>query len=138
MVDGASTVLPLLVVAAALKDPQGRVLLQRRPAGKAHAGLWEFPGGKVEPGETPEAAMVRELAEELGITVDVAALEPATFITAPVGGRPMLLLLYRAHAWAGTPQPLEAVALDWVHPADMAALPMPPADYPLAAHLARA
>ena len=127
----------MIVVAAVLRDDDGRVLLQQRPAGKAHAELWEFPGGKVEPGETPEAALSRELGEELGIVVDPAALTPVTFASVAAGGRPMLLLLYRAGAWSGTPAPLEAAALAWVRPADMAALPMPPADYPLAEHLAR-
>ena len=130
--------LPIIVVAAALSHADGRVLLQQRPTGKAHAGLWEFPGGKVEPGETPEAALARELAEELGIVVDPAAIEPATFVSVPAGGRTLILLLYRVCAWTGTPQAFEAAALAWVAPADMARRPMPPADYPLAAHLARA
>ena len=128
----------MIVVAAALRDVDGRILLQQRPAGKAHAGLWEFPGGKVEPGETPEAALVRELAEELGIVVDPAALQPVTFASVPAGGRTLILLLYLVRAWTGTPRALEAEALAWVVPADMAHWPMPPADYPLAAHLARA
>ena len=129
---------PLLVVAAALTHADGRVLLQRRPSGKAHAGLWEFPGGKLERGETPVAALVRELVEELGIAVDPAVPEPVTFAVGTAGARPLILLLYRVRTWIGTPRPLDAAALAWVHPADMAALPMPPADYPLAAHLARA
>jgi 8-oxo-dGTP diphosphatase len=122
------------VVAAALLDGEGRILLQRRPPGRAMAGLWEFPGGKVEPGERPEAALVRELAEELGIEVDGKALAPAAFASAdsPEGtGGHMLLLLYLCRDWSGEPRALDAAALAWVRPADMAALPMPPADEPL-------
>ena len=129
---------PMLVVAGALALADGRVLLQQRPEGRQHAGLWEFPGGKVEPGETPEAALVRELGEELGIRVDPAALSPAAFVTAPLPGRTLILLLYRVAAWAGEPRALDAAALAWVPPAAMAAWPMPPADYPLAAYLAGA
>jgi 8-oxo-dGTP diphosphatase len=118
-------------VAAALLDGEGRILLQRRSPGRAMAGLWEFPGGKVEPGERPEAALVRELAEELGIEVDDKALTPAAFASADNGGRHMLLLLYLCRDWSGEPRALDAAALAWVRPADMAALPMPPADEPL-------
>ncbi|HYE28686.1 MAG TPA: (deoxy)nucleoside triphosphate pyrophosphohydrolase [Allosphingosinicella sp.] len=124
----------LTVVAAALADGEGRVLLQQRAPGRAMAGLWEFPGGKVEPGERPEAALIRELAEELGIVVDLAALTPAAFASAdsPDGtGRQMLLLLYLSREWRGEPRPLDAAELAWVRPADMRALPMPPADAPL-------
>lgn len=121
----------MTVVAAALIDGEGRVLLQQRPAGKQMAGLWEFPGGKVEPGEAPDEALVRELAEELGITVDPAALAPVTFASAASGDRHLLLLLYRAARWTGEPEALEASALAWVRPGEMAALPMPPADVPL-------
>ncbi|HVF93930.1 MAG TPA: (deoxy)nucleoside triphosphate pyrophosphohydrolase [Sphingomonas sp.] len=128
--DGAAAGL-LLVVAAALTDPEGRVLLQQRPPGKHLAGLWEFPGGKIEPGETPEAALVRELREELGIAVNAAALTPVTFASAAAGSRHLILMLYRVETWAGTPQPLDATALRWDHPAAMHALPMPPADVPL-------
>jgi 8-oxo-dGTP diphosphatase len=121
----------LVVVAAALVDCERRVLLQQRAPGRAMAGLWEFPGGKVEEGERPEAALARELAEELGIGVEPAALTPAAFASADNQGRPMLLLLYLCREWSGEPQPLDAAALDWVRPADMAGLPMPPADAPL-------
>lgn len=124
----------MVVVAAALVDRGGRVLLQRRPPGRSLAGLWEFPGGKVEEGERPEAALVRELEEELGIAVDPAALAPACFASAgsPGGaGRHMVLLLYICREWRGEPQALDAAALIWVRPKDMAALPMPPADGPL-------
>jgi 8-oxo-dGTP diphosphatase len=121
----------LIVVAAALADGEGRVLLQRRREGRHMAGLWEFPGGKVEPGERPEGALVRELAEELGIAAEGTALTPAGFASADNGSRHMLLLLYLCREWRGTPQALDAAALQWVYPADMAALPMPPADAPL-------
>ena len=121
----------LTVVAAALVDGDGRVLLQRRAPGRAMAGLWEFPGGKVEPGERPEAALVREIEEELGIGVETTALTPAAFATADNAGRHMLLLLYLCREWSGEPRALDAAALAWVRPADMAALPMPPADEPL-------
>lgn len=125
------------VVAAALTDADGRVLLQRRPAGKQLANLWEFPGGKIEPGESPEAALVRELAEELAIRVDPAALVATTFASANLGERHLLLLLYVIREWQGRPQPLEASALAWVRPQDMAGWPMPPADVPLVAMLRR-
>ncbi|OQW72639.1 MAG: NTP pyrophosphohydrolase [Proteobacteria bacterium ST_bin13] len=119
------------VVAAALVDQDGRILLQQRPAGKELAGLWEFPGGKIETGESPEAALIRELAEELGISVSTACLAPATFASAPLGDRHLLLLLYVCRKWEGIPRAIEASALKWVRPVEMHALPMPPADRPL-------
>lgn len=119
---------PMMVVAAALIDGAGRVLVQQRPAGKALAGLWEYPGGKIEPGETPETALVRELAEELGIMVVPADLVPVTFATGPAGAREMILLLYACRRWAGEPQMLDAAALAWCDIAALRALPMPPAD----------
>lgn len=123
---------PLLVVAVALVDADGRVLLQQRPEGKSMAGLWEFPGGKIEPGESPEAALVRELAEELGIDVAAACLAPATFASATTDDeRHLLLLLYVCRKWTGVPRSLEGGALRWERPAAMFALPMPPADLPL-------
>ncbi len=122
---------PLIVVAVALVDADGRVLLQQRPEGKAMAGLWEFPGGKLEPGETPEAALVRELEEELGIITHHSCLAPATFASAPLDERHLLLLLYVCRKWSGTPQLHHASAMRWVRPAEMFSLPMPPADLPL-------
>jgi 8-oxo-dGTP diphosphatase len=127
----------LTVVAAALADSEGRVLVQRRAPGRAMAGLWEFPGGKVEAGERPEAALARELAEELGIAVEEAALAPAAFASADNGGRHMLLLLFLCRRWRGVPAPLDATALQWLRPAEMAGLAMPPADEPLVAALER-
>ncbi len=123
----------MLVVAAALIDGYGRCLMQQRPHGKRHGGLWEFPGGKVEPGEHPADALVRELAEELAIEVAVAALEPVGFAT----DMPVTMLLYRCTAWHGAPLALAAEALRWDAPEALAALPMPPVDVPLLAALAR-
>lgn len=125
----------LFVVAAALADAEGRVLLQQRLPGRQMAGLWEFPGGKVEEGERPEAALRRELAEELGIEVDAAALSPAAFASAELGERHLLLLLYLCREWKGSPRPLDAAGLKWVRPSEMAAEEMPPADRPLIAAL---
>ncbi|MGZ8313378.1 MAG: (deoxy)nucleoside triphosphate pyrophosphohydrolase [Allosphingosinicella sp.] len=125
----------MTVVAAALVDGARRVLLQQRAPRRAMAGLWEFPGGKVEPDELPEAALVRELREELGIEVAADALVPAGFASAPVGERHMILLLYVCRTWSGTPQPLDASALKWLTPAEMEAGEMPPADRPLIATL---
>jgi 8-oxo-dGTP diphosphatase len=125
----------MLVVAAALIDDAGRVLVQQRPPGKVMAELWEFPGGKVEPGETPEAALVRELDEELGITVDAARLHALTFASAPLADRHLLLLLYVCRDWVGEAQALDATALAWHAPAALRALAMPPADLPFIAAL---
>ncbi len=127
----------LLVVAAALVDPNGRVLVQRRPPGKPMADLWEFPGGKVEPGELPEAALARELREELGVTVSPAALVPAAFASEALGERHLLLLLYTLRAWEGVPESRHATAIDWLRPAEMRGLAMPPADLPLIGLLER-
>ena len=128
----------VLVVAVALQDPQGRVLMQRRAVGRQHAGLWEFPGGKVEPGESLPTALAREIAEELGLELDPAVLEPVGFAAdTGAAGVPLLILLYRAGSWAGTPRCLDAADLGWFALADLPGLAMPPLDYPLAAALAR-
>jgi 8-oxo-dGTP diphosphatase len=133
--DGARRLLP--VVAAALVDAGGRVLVQRRPAGKQHGGLWEFPGGKVEVGETPEAALARELDEELGIAIDPAAATPAAFASRADGDRHLLLLLYVVRRWTGEPRAMEpAAALAWHRIDAFASLPMPPADAALLKTLA--
>ena len=121
----------LVVVAAALVDRDGRLLVQQRPDGLPMAGLWEFPGGKIEPDETPEQALIRELAEELGIDVEQACLAPACFASDMLGDRHLLLLLYVCRKWRGTPIARHASALDWVRPVELHALPMPPADKPL-------
>ena len=127
----------LPVVAAALVRTDGAVLMQQRPAGKGHAGLWEFPGGKLEPGESPEAALVRELREELGIVVDPGDLHGAAFASVPLGERHLLLLLYIVRRWQGEPRALEAAALRWDRADMLADLPMPPADRPLVTALPR-
>lgn len=133
----ADAALPSIIVAAgALVRADGRVLVQQRGPGAADAGLWEFPGGKIEPGETAIDALVRELAEELGIVVPPAACAPLSFAQAPLRERHLLLLLFRVDAWGGEPRPLDAAALRWTTPDEMAALPMPPADRPLVAVLA--
>lgn len=121
----------MLVVAAALLDAQGRVLLSQRPPGKQLAGLWEFPGGKVEPIESPEAALVRELHEELGLEVDAQALTPLAFASHGYETFHLLMPLYRVHAWRGSPVAKEGQALAWVERADLRRYPMPPADLPL-------
>jgi 8-oxo-dGTP diphosphatase len=120
----------LLVTAAALIDRDGRVLVQQRATGPL-AGLWEFPGGKIEAGETPSVALIRELREELGIDVEAACLAPAAFASEPLGDRHLLLLLHVCRKWMGIPQPLEAAALRWVRPVELFALPMPEPDRPL-------
>lgn len=122
---------PLVVVAAALVDRDGRLLVQQRPEGLSMAGLWEFPGGKLEPDETPEQALIRELAEELAIDVDHACLAPACFASEPLGDRHLLLLLYVCRKWRGTPLAQHASALRWVRPVELHGLAMPPADKPL-------
>jgi len=121
----------LVVVAAALVDRDGRLLVQQRPEGLSMAGLWEFPGGKIEPGETPEQALIRELGEELAIDVDQACLAPACFASDMLGERHLLLLLYVCRKWRGTPVAQHASALRWVRPVDLHGLAMPPADKPL-------
>ncbi len=126
----------LLVVAAALIRPNGQILLQKRPDNKRMAGLWEFPGGKVEAGEDAEGALARELGEELGIAVDKADLTPLTFATTHVEGQDMTLLLFVCHRWDGEVKALESPALKWVGVDQMALLPMPPADAPFIESLA--
>ncbi len=125
----------VLVVACALVDPDNRVLLAQRPAGKSMAGLWEFPGGKVEPGETPEAALIRELAEELGVQVPIACLAPLTFASHGYDDFHLLMPLFICRKWTGIIQAREGQVLRWVQPADMMDYPMPPADVPLVATL---
>jgi len=121
----------LHVVAAALIDGEGRVLVQQRPPGTPMAGLWEFPGGKIDLGETPETALVRELGEELGIAVEHACLAPAAFASEALGDRHLLLLLYVCRKWSGIPEPRHATMLTWVRPVELHRLAMPPADRPL-------
>lgn len=121
----------LFVVAAALTNQAGEILLQKRPEGRQMAGLWEFPGGKVDAGESPESALIRELKEELGIEVEARNLTPVTFASEPLGDRHLLLLLYRCNDWVGEPQPLDTPELRWLQPSEMRDLPMPPADVPL-------
>jgi 8-oxo-dGTP diphosphatase len=121
----------LIVVAAALVRDDAAILLQKRPEGRAMAGLWEFPGGKLEEGEAPEDALVRELAEELEITVQPADLFPICFASAAIGDRPLLLLLYSCRQWVGDPVPVESPELGWFGVNEMRSLPMPPADLPL-------
>jgi 8-oxo-dGTP diphosphatase len=125
----------VLVVACALVDADGRVLLTRRPPGKPMAGLWEFPGGKLLAGETPEAAVIRELREELDVDTEESCLAPLTFASHAYDDFHLLMPLYVCRVWRGTPAPLEGQELRWVRPRDMAAYPMPPADRPLVAFL---
>jgi 8-oxo-dGTP diphosphatase len=127
----------LMVSAAALVDEHGLVCVQQRAAQRSMAGLWEFPGGKVEPGETPEHALVRELHEELGITVDPGDVQAAGFASETLGDKHLLLLLYICRRWQGTPVALDADGLQWIAPAGLTALAMPPADVPLVRLLAR-
>ncbi len=121
----------VLVAAVALIDVDGRVLLAQRPEGKSMAGLWEFPGGKVEPGETPEAALIRELHEELGIETWGSCLAPLTFASHGYADFHLLMPLFACRKWQGQPRPREAQALRWVRAADLRDYPMPEADLPL-------
>ena len=125
----------VLVAAAALIDVDNRVLLARRPPDKAMAGLWEFPGGKVEPGETPEAALIRELREELSVDTVSSCLAPIAFASHAYEAFHLLMPLFACRVWHGTPTPNEGQELQWVRPTRLADYPMPPADGPLVALL---
>jgi 8-oxo-dGTP diphosphatase len=125
----------VLVAACALVDPDGRVLIAQRPAGKPMAGLWEFPGGKVEAGERPEATLIRELREELGIVVNEACLAPLTFASHGYADFHLLMPLFVCRRWEGTVTALEGQQLAWVRPNKLRDYPMPPADEPLVSHL---
>ncbi|SNT62440.1 8-oxo-dGTP diphosphatase [Tardiphaga sp. OK246] len=125
----------VLVVACALIDPDGRVLIAQRPQGKALAGLWEFPGGKLEPGERPEAALIRELHEELGISVKEACLAPLTFASHAYEDFHLLMPLYICRRWEGLAISREGQNLAWVRPNKLRDYPMPAADIPLIPHL---
>lgn len=126
----------VLVTACALLDADNRVLIAQRPPGKAMAGLWEFPGGKVEPGETPEDAIIREIAEELGVIVTKPCLAPLTFSSFDYPDFHLLMPLYVCRRWEGTPVAREHSALKWVRANRLRDFPMPPADEPLISHLA--
>ncbi|CUI43344.1 8-oxo-dGTP diphosphatase MutT [Cognatishimia activa] len=121
----------VLVSAVALIDRDGRILLAQRPEGKSMAGLWEFPGGKIEEGETPEAALVRELEEELGIKTWDSCLAPLTFASYSYDSFHLLMPLFACRKWEGTPIAQEGQTLKWVLPKDLKEYPMPPADVPL-------
>ena len=134
--DPPASGLPLvLVAAAALVDEGGRVLIAQRPEGKHMAGLWEFPGGKLDPGESPEAALVRELGEELDIETREDGLLPLSFVSHRYERFQLLMLFYLCRCWRGTPAPREHTALVWAEPNRLADYPMPPADIPLVALL---
>lgn len=134
--EGSSANLPIvLVVAVALIDADGRVLIAQRPEGKSMAGLWEFPGGKVESGEAPDAALIRELQEELGVDTRQSCLAPLTFASHAYEDFFLLMPLYVCRIWKGIPQPREGQKLAWVRPAQLGDYPMPPADVPLVAML---
>ena len=121
----------VLVSAVALVDPDGRVLIAQRPEGKSMAGLWEFPGGKVEPDETPEAALIRELHEELGIDTWTSCLAPLTFASHSYDDFHLIMPLFACRKWEGTPAPREGQTLKWVFANSLRDYPMPPADIPL-------
>jgi 8-oxo-dGTP diphosphatase len=123
----------VLVVAVVLVDPDGRVLIAKRPEGKAMAGLWEFPGGKVDPGETPEAALIRELKEELGVDTAESCLAPLTFASHAYDDFHLLMPLYVCRRWKGIVTPQEGQEVTWVRPMRLSDYQMPPADKPLIA-----
>ncbi|MEO1310144.1 MAG: 8-oxo-dGTP diphosphatase MutT [Pseudomonadota bacterium] len=125
----------VLVAACALIDADGRVLLAQRPEGKSMAGLWEFPGGKIEPGETPEAALIRELNEELGVDTETACLAPFAFASHAYEKFHLLMPLFLCRKWSGVPTGREGQVLKWARPSDLTSFPTPPADIPLMAQL---
>jgi 8-oxo-dGTP diphosphatase len=125
----------LLVVAAALIDTDGRVLVSRRPKGKELEGLWEFPGGKIDAGERPEEALIRELREELGVAVKAPCLAPLAFASHAYDDFHLLMPLYVCRKWEGFVLPLDGQTLKWVWAKDLRTYPMPPADAPLIPHL---
>jgi 8-oxo-dGTP diphosphatase len=133
--DAREPVRLVLVAACALIDADGRVLLAQRPSGKSMAGLWEFPGGKVDPGESPEASLDRELNEELGIVVPETCLAPLSFASHRYADFHLLMPLYVCRRWEGIVRAREAQQLAWVRPGRLRDYPMPPADAPLIAHL---
>jgi len=130
----------LVVAAVALIDESGRVLMQRRRLESVHGGLWEFPGGKLEPGESAQAAALREISEELGLELDPRDLEPVTFVSGPPDGKGLggeiVILLYSCRRWRGEPACLYAEEIGWYRASELAGLEMPPLDYPLAEKLA--
>jgi 8-oxo-dGTP diphosphatase len=136
---GNASKLPLvrvvLVAACALVDADGRVLIAQRPAGRPMAGLWEFPGGKIEPGERPEQTLIRELKEELAVVVTEPCLAPLTFASHAYPDFHLLMPLFVCRRWEGTPTAVEGQALKWVRPNQLRDFPMPPADLPLISHL---
>ena len=131
MSDRPETRRMVLVTACALIDPDGRVLITQRPPGKSLAGFWEFPGGKIEPGETPEQSLIRELHEELGIDVSAACLAPLTFASHSYDDFHLLMPLYVCRKWQGMVTGREGQALKWVRAKALRDYPMPPADLPL-------
>jgi 8-oxo-dGTP diphosphatase len=131
MADSSASPRLVLVAAAALVDEDGRILLTKRPPGKTMAGLWEFPGGKLQDGETPEAALIRELREELGIIVLAQCLTPLTFASHSYESFHLLMPLYMCRSWEGEITPLESQEIAWVRAQKLPGYPMPPADIPL-------
>jgi 8-oxo-dGTP diphosphatase len=125
----------VLVAACALIDGEGRVLIAQRPEGKSMAGLWEFPGGKVEPGESPEATVIREMREELGVTIEEPCLAPFTFASHAYEDFHLVMPLYLCRKWQGSVRPTEGQAVKWVRARELRDYPMPPADKPLVAML---
>ena len=125
----------VLVAACALIDAEGRILIAQRPPTKSMAGLWEFPGGKVEPGERPEQTVIREMREELGISIEEAALAPLVFASHSYSDFHLLMPLFLCGSWKGSPRPNEGQNIAWVRPSELGNYPMPPADVPLIAQI---